>query len=213
MQTDLEKRTVGSIVYNKYLDTLERTSFDRILDMTTRISVGILVSITLVKAGMIRDALLANDAALLKIAGGMVFGWYSKGILSFSRNLWHEIRTEGKSSPQADEGSVLLDGVDVRKIAGLVFESKGWKRQDAEAIGVGRGSFEKIAKGLEKVGALTRGMANARVLVDGYSLEGLLQVLRNAVTIGEFTAKVDAPLPEEDEAEDFSLQQFTRVAL
>lgn len=165
-ETNIETRTISSIVYSKYLDTLERTSFEKIVDMTARISIGIVISVGLVKASVIRDALVANDWALVKTISGMSIGWHSKFLLGYARDIWNDIRTERTISREQreDVASVKFDGVDVEKIADFIMETKSWKRTEVEKLGLGRSSIDKIGTGLEKVGAFTRGLANARVL-------------------------------------------------
>lgn len=58
-------------MYEKYLDTLERTSFERILDTGAKIGAGVIISATLVNADAIRDLLIANDYMAIKIIAGM----------------------------------------------------------------------------------------------------------------------------------------------
>lgn len=210
----METRTIHSIVYEKYLDTLERTSFEKILDMSVRIGAGIIISVVLVKASAIKEILLANDAAVLKSISGMIVGWHSRRILELGRQVIQTIRTE-RADPEEgpEEDQVLLEGVSIEKITEFIFETKGWKRSGAEKIGLGRAAIDRIGKGLEKVGAFVRGEANARILREGYEREGILTVLTNAATIGEYTATPTAPLSAPVEEENSEASGFVRTAL
>lgn len=205
-------RTMTSIIYEKYLDQLERASLDKILDVSGRIAVGVTLSTALVLGNELGAVLSANNFAIPKVAGCLLFGWYKRPIFSavlyarerFTKALEMESRPALESGAPEIEAptSLLIDGVTVEKLAEAVFASKAWKRDDAGALGIGRTKSEAIGKGLEKIGALVRGPNNSKVLFEGYRLEDLLTVFTNYATTGEFTA---TPLPSPVSGTGFSI--------
>lgn len=200
IETEYEPRTMSSIIYEKYLDQLERASLDKILDVSGRIAVGVTLSTALVLGDQLGAVLASNNFAIPKVAGCLLLGWYKRPVFSamlyvrsrFVETLDREHRIESGAPEIEAPAPLLIDGVTVEKLAEAVALRKAWKRADAEALGIGRTKSEAIGKGLEKVGALTRGPNNSKILVEGYGYEDLLTVFTNYATLGEFTA---TPLP------------------
>jgi len=207
-QEEYAPRTMSSIIYEKYLDQLERASLDKILDVSGRIAVGVALSAALVLGNELGAVLAANSFAIPKVAGCLVFGWYKRpifGAVSYVRaRLVETLEMESRQELEAPglPAPLLIDGVPVEKLAGAVYASKVWKRDDAGALGIGRTKSESIGKGLEKIGALVRGPNNSKVLVGDYGYEDLLTVFTNYVNLGEFTA---APLPSPVSGTGFSV--------
>lgn len=194
----IETRSMGSIIYEKYLDQLERSSLDKILDISGRIALGVTFSTVMIMGGELRQALMAHDMLALKAIAGMGLGWYRKPAIEIAQYVKACVLETLKSEDRKDLGlrelggveicPLLIDGVEVEKIADFIFSTRGWARDGVEKLGLGRTQSEKIGKGLDRVGAFVRGEKNARVLTEGYDLESLILVLSNYAELGEFTA-------------------------
>lgn len=192
---EIEPRTMGSIIYEKYLDQLERSSLDKILDVSGRIALGVTFSTAMILGGELRNALMANDMLALKVITGMGLGWYRRPAIEIAGTIKAHILDIIHRESSQEVGVIelsgptplLVDGVKVETIADYIFTSRNFKREGAEKIGVGRTQADKISKGLERVGALVRGEKNSRILAEGYDLESLVLVLSNYVEFGEFT--------------------------
>ncbi len=156
-QEEYAPRTMSSIIYEKYLDQLERASLDKILDVSGRIAVGVALSAALVLGNELGAVLAANSFAIPKVAGCLVFGWYKRPIFSavsavrcrisetLERESKRELASPGPASPRLPSPApLLIDGVSVEKLAEFVALRKAWKRSDAESIGLGRTKIEEI---------------------------------------------------------------------
>lgn len=191
IQDEYEPRTMSSIIYEKYLDQLERSSLDRILDVSGRIAVGVTLSTAMVLGDQLAAVLASNNFAIPKVAGCLLFGWYKRPIFGavtyISQRVMETLEKEkmfnlGKLPEIEAPTPILVGGVEIEKLAETILLRKGWNRADAESLGIGRTESEKIGKGLEKIGALVRGPKNSKVLFDGYTLEDLRTVFTNYAT-------------------------------
>lgn len=171
-----DSRTVASIMRSKALDVLETNRVSDIAKTLVKFSVASTLAVSAFDAPaaleMARHAAQWSDYALPKSSAAFLAAWRWRDVAGIAA--WTAKRTAAALKSESRDGHEPAKrnvphafGLPATEVAEFLFEKKGFPRDEfCEEFGTGRATHEKIAKGFDSLGILTRGENNARVLGD-----------------------------------------------
>ena len=183
-------RTFSSILWDKVLDSVERSSWFDMFITGAKVFCWLVICFSLVDIRTAGDTFLSvvrwADYGILKFLGAffVVFGgrWYICAFSSLARyvgEIIDDLRVVDTDEP-------LFYGIPVVELVEYMFSGRGFVRSDIERIfAIPRNKFDEMAKKLDDVKVFVRGSNNARIPNPEMSREDISSILFAAAASGE----------------------------
>lgn len=158
------ERTVKKILWNKFLDLLENSTFRQIFSTVLLVILSSILTFVLTytkeTVAAINYAAQFNNWIIPKAIWSFIVVFNFRRILELSKSLIPEF-PERSEEPTGD----TIEWIPVIEMLDHLFEFESFKRDDIEKkFKIPRNRFTDLAQKLEDLGVLIRGENNARVL-------------------------------------------------
>ena len=184
------QKTIFSILWNKFLTTLEQSSWYDISLTCTKLLTWSFISIFLINIPESMEklaiALKWYDFAILKILAVFIFVFYSKSIFSIWKKVYSLILESIPELPKTPVHWPQYFWIPIIELVDYIFTSTSYSRSDfCEHFGVSRKVFDDLANWFDKIEVFTRWANNSRVLSSSYSRGDISSILTRASEVWE----------------------------
>lgn len=184
------QKTIFSILWGKFLETLERATWEDLFFTGAKLFCWSIISLVLVNIPETTEKLAMaikwHDFAILKVLGAFTVVFFYKNILSIGKSLYFWILDNIPELPKMPVHGPQYFGIPVIELVDYIFTASSYSRTEfCEHFGVARKVFDDLASGLDTIGVFSRGANNARVLSPDYSRADISSILVRASENGE----------------------------
>lgn len=172
-----KERNVKSILWNKFLDILEDSTFRQIISVILLIKSSLILALVLTYPEKASELLLTawkfENFLIPKIVWSFILIFNFKRIFEILKNLIPEF-PEVKEEPKGD----TIEWIPVVELLDHLFEFESFKRDDIEKkFGIPRNRFTDLAQKLEELCVLKRGENNSRILNKEFARSDIANIL------------------------------------
>lgn len=184
------QKTIFSILWAKFLETLERATWEDLFLTSAKLFSWSIISLFLVNIPSASEKLAMaikwHDFAICKILGAFIVVFSHKLIISAVKSVYFWILDNIPELPKTPVHGPQYFGIPVIELVDYIFSASSYSRTEfCEYFGVSRKVFDDLASGLDKIEVFVRGANNARVLSPNYSRADISSILTRASENGE----------------------------
>lgn len=184
------QKTIFSILWNKFLTTLEESSWEDIFISCAKLFTWSIISLFLINTPdsieKLAMAIKWHDFAILKIFGAFTLVFFSKSLFSLGKSLYFWILDSIPEFPKMPVHWPQYMWIPVIELVDYIFTASSYSRSEfCEHFGVSRKVFDDLADWLDTIWVFERGKNNARVLNSSYSRGDISSILTRASEIWE----------------------------
>lgn len=187
-------RTISGILWNKFLDTLHRATWEEIFLVSSKVFCWWILSMVLVfipeSSEKLTMALKYGNFAILKILWTFLLVFFSPFIFRKLKELFSSltiylVELFSKISEMKPHGP-LYQGIPIIELVDYLFLEDSFSRSEfCDYFWVSRKVFDDIATAFDKLKIFVRGANNSRILSDEYSRADITSILTRASEVWE----------------------------
>ena len=172
-----KERNVKSILWNKFLDILESSTFRQIISVILFVILSLILTLVLTYPEKATEAILIacrfENYFFPKFIGSFIIIFNFRSIFEILKKMIPEF-PEYKEKPKGD----TIEWIPVVELLDHLFEFESFKRDDIEKkFGIPRNRFTDLAQKLETLCVLIRGENNSRILNKEFARSDIALIL------------------------------------